>query len=47
MKTLNRIAGLLTLVGAALLSFSCEKQADELIVPVENNKEEVVEEVAP
>ncbi len=47
MKTLNLITSLMAVAAASLLSFSCEKQEEELIVPVENNKEEVVEVVAP
>jgi serpin B len=34
---------MLTLTGAMLLSFSCEKKEENLTVPVENNKEEAVE----
>lgn len=47
MKTIIKITGLLALASSAMLSFSCEKQEEELIVPVENNKEEVVEVVVP
>lgn len=43
MKTINKIASMLTLTGAMLLSFSCEKKEENLTVPVENNKEEAVE----
>ena len=43
MKTINKIASMLTLTGAMLLSFSCEKKEENLIAPVENNKEEAVE----
>ena len=47
MKTIIKITGLLALASSALLTFSCEKQEEELIVPIENNKEEVVEVVVP
>ena len=47
MKTIIKITGLLALACAAMLSFSCEKQEEVLIVPIENNKEEVVEVVVP
>ncbi len=41
MKTINKITGLLALAGVAMLSISCEKQEEVLIVPIENNMKDI------
>ena len=41
MKTLNLITSLMAVAAAALLTFSCEKQEEELIVPIENNMKDI------
>ena len=38
MKTLNLITSLMAVAAASLLSFSCEKQEEELIVPLRRRK---------